>query len=113
MSTTTKTTNEVVLPKETPDVCTTCHSPHFWRSAYGGGLRCAVCDPWPSLAMVGGRWTIATRADGSRMWVPCLRRGERAKAIDEPTDGSIDEGIRWQNLDDEDGCWLVIWRMRK
>jgi hypothetical protein len=60
------------MPLEPAVPCTTCHSPTFWRSAYGGPLRCAVCDPWPSLAMVGERWTIVVRPDGTLAWMPCL-----------------------------------------
>ena len=101
-------------PIEPAAPCPTCHSPTFWRSAYGGELRCAVCDPWPSLAMVGERWTIYTRPDGSLVWVPCLRRGERARDPEPQSVVGPDnyERIRSQILDDEDGSWLVLWKTR-
>lgn len=100
-------------PTEPAARCPSCGSPTFWRSAYGGGLHCAVCDPWPSLAMVGERWTIYTRRDGSRVWVRCLRRGERARVIEEPTtnDAAMD-GVRSDVVEEEDGAWLVIWKVR-
>lgn len=95
-------------PLEPAAPCPTCRSPHFWRSAYGGELHCAVCDPWPSLAMVGERWTIYTLQDGSFVWVPCLKRGERAKDLeDQPRP---DDGIRSAIVEDEEGTWLVLWR---
>ena len=104
MNTTTKTINK---PTEPAAPCPVCHSPTYWRSAYGGPLRCAVCDEWPSLAMVGERWTVVLHRDGSRVWMPCLRRGERAKVV-EPSTSPGDTGIHCQELDDENGHWLVI-----
>ena len=96
-------------PLEPAEPCPDCHSPTFWRSAYGGELRCAVCDPWPSRAMVGERWTIYTRLGGSMAWVPCLRRGERAVDLELQITNQAD-GIHASNVDDETGHWLVIWR---
>jgi hypothetical protein len=107
MITPTKKTN---TPTEPAVACPTCQSPTFWRSAYGGPLRCAVCEEWPSLAMVGERWTIRMGVGGVLVWEPCLRRGERLR-IDEPVpDAETDSGIRWREIEDEDGSWLVIWR---
>lgn len=102
-------------PIEPADPCPTCRCPSFWRSAYGGELRCAECDPWPSLAMVGERWTIYTMRNGQAVWMPCLRRGERAREVEPPdttTDKTGDE-IRVGEIDDESGHWLVIERVRK
>ena len=102
-------------PLEHPTPCPSCGSPTFWRSAYGGDLRCAVCDPWPSLAMVGERWTIYTMRNCQAVWMPCLRRGERAREVEPPdttTDKTGDE-IRVGEIDDESGHWLVIERVRK
>lgn len=104
-------TTKTQTPLESAIPCATCHSPTFWRSAYGGPLRCAVCDPWPSLAMVGERWTIVVRRDGSRVWMLCLRRGERAKPIEPPAE-TDDDGIRSAVLDDDEGSWLVLWKTK-
>ena len=98
-------------PLEPAEPCPDCHSPTFWRSAYGGLLRCAVCDPWPSLAMVGERWTIYTRLDGILAWVACLKRGERAGSHEEQP--KADDGIRTAVVEDEHGAsWLVIHKTR-
>lgn len=99
-------------PIEPADPCPACRCPLFWRSAYGGELRCAECDPWPSLAMVGERWTIYTRLDGSRVWIKALRHGERAEVV-EPREKPVD-GIRAQTVVDDDGAtWLVLSRTRQ
>jgi len=102
-------------PTEPPAPCS-CGCPTFWRSAYGGPLRCAVCEPWPSIAMVGERWTLWTRPDGGVAWTRANRVGERATAPCGSEPGPIaaedDGGLRWANVTDEDGEWLVIWRDR-
>lgn len=100
-----------------PAVPCSCGCPTFWRSAYGGPLRCAVCEPWPSLAMVGERWTIWMRPDATLAWTRAIRPGERASVpaavLDGlATDADRDDGIRWANVDDEEGEWLVIWKAR-
>jgi hypothetical protein len=79
MKTHQRTKPENNQPAEPATPCADCRCPTFWRSAYGGPLRCAVCEPWPSMAMVGERWTIYRNADTSLEWVSCLRKGERAK----------------------------------
>ena len=81
-----RTTNSPVEPAEP---CPVCRCPTFWRSAYGGELRCAVCDEWPSLAMVGERWTLYRVAEGRYVWVRPPRRGERPVILDEA--GAITE----------------------
>jgi hypothetical protein len=110
MNTPTKTINE---PTESSTPCAVCHSPTFWRSAYGGSLRCAVCDPWPSLAMVGERWTIVLWRHGTLAWMPCLRRGERARDIEPQTNShGVGNGVRSQVIEDADGTWLAIWKVK-
>ena len=86
----------------------------MWRSAYGGPLRCAVCEPWPSLAMVGERWTLYCGPGGVLEWVPALRKGERPTTRQDASQGPLDEhaGLTWQDVDDETGSWVVISRVR-
>ena len=110
MSTLTKTN----VPTESPAACHECGCPSFWRSAYGGPLRCAVCEPWPTVAMVGERWAVYRAACGAFAWMPVLRAGERPAAIPGasllPTSDVIgDEDLRWEHVEDEDGSWLVIY----
>jgi hypothetical protein len=102
-------------PTEPAAPCSNCHSPTFWRSAYGGSLRCAVCDEWPSMAMVGSRWTLYGGPGGVLEWVPCLRRGERAadrQEASQAVERADDDGFRVEELDDEEGSWLVISKVR-
>ena len=108
MKTHQRTKSENNQPAEPAVPCADCRCPTFWRSAYGGPLRCAVCEPWPSLEMVGERWTICKREDGTYEWVPCLRNGERA--VDRVVRSSPDavDGVTWQNVDDETGSWVVV-----
>ena len=97
------------LPAEPPCPCLECWSPTFWRTVYDTQLRCAVCDPWPSRALVGSRWTIYTHPDGSLEWIPCLRRGEHATARPRPAIAS-DELPGWtlHETEDGDGAWWAL-----
>lgn len=67
--------------------------------------------------MVGERWTIWMRPDATLAWTRAIRPGERASVpaavLDGlATDADRDDGIRWANVDDEEGEWLVIWKAR-
>jgi hypothetical protein len=68
--------------------------------------------------MVGQRWTLYVRPDGTLAWTRAIRAGERASVPaavldDLATDASRDNGVRWANVDDEDGQWLVIWKVKR
>lgn len=99
-------------PAEPLCPCLDCWSPTFWRSAYGGPLRCAVCEPWPSLSLVGERWTLYKLPDRTLTWVPCLRRGERTTDRP-PLAGRPDELPGWtaRETEDEDVEWLTLERV--
>lgn len=109
-----KTQRSRQTPSEPAVPCAACSSPTAWRSAYGGQLRCAVCEPWPSLAMVGERWTLYVRPGGAFEWIPALRKGERVTTRQEASQGPQDEcdGFTWQDVDDETGSWVVITKVR-
>lgn len=96
-------------PAKPPCPCLECWSPTFWHTVYDTQLRCAICDPWPSLSLVGSRWTLYTHPDGSLEWIACLRRGERAMARPLPAVAS-DEMPGWvmHETDDEDGTWWTL-----
>ena len=115
METLQRTKQKNKQPAEPATPCPDCRCPTFWRSAYGGLLRCAVCEPWPSLAMVGERWTIYGVPGSTLVWVPALRRGERATTRQEasqvPQNGS--DGLTWQNVDDATGSWVVVSKVRR
>ena len=99
-------------PAEPPCPCLECWSPTFWRSRYGGPLRCAVCDPWPTLALVGSRWTIVTRPEGALEWMACPRWGERAGDRDPPSWTTVTGlGIVGSFFSDENGDWLRLERL--
>lgn len=99
-------------PADPPCVCLECWSPTFWRSRYGGALRCAICEPWPSLALVGERWTLYTQPGGSLAWIPCLLPGERTSDRRQPSEQSADlpGWITYQD-EDESGLWLIAERV--
>ena len=100
-------------PIEPAEPCAVCRCPTFWRSAYGGELRCAVCDEWPSLAMVGERWTLYRVAEGRYAWVAAPRRGERpaaqSVATGEPQIQPDADSANWSvgTLKDDEGEWIV------
>ena len=106
-----KKNNSKDRPAERPMVCLDCWSPSFWRSIYGGALRCAVCNPWPSAALIGERWTLATLPGGSIDWESDDASGERAEALAgcevEDEEGGV---VRVLELEDDEGQWLRLRR---
>lgn len=97
-----------VAPEEPAIPCLECWSPEFWRLRYGGPLRCSVCEPWPSRSLIGERWAIVKRADGSLVWTPSLRRGERA-ADRPPVDAAdLPPGWTMREMHDDEGDWIVF-----
>lgn len=91
-------------PAEDPLPCLECWSPTFWRSIYGGPLRCAVCDTWPATSFVGERWTLLTLAGDRLAW---SRPGEDPGQL-----GAIEaDGLRVYETEDGEGCWLTIERV--
>lgn len=98
-------------PAEKPCPCLDCWSPTFWRSLYGGPLRCAACEPWPSLALVGERWTLYMLADDTLAWVPCLQPGEHTRdRVPLEQQLAQEPGLRAYEMEDAEGAWLVIER---
>lgn len=50
--------------------CAICGCPVAWESVYRDGkLRCEICDPPPSTALVGRRVTVV-HVNGSSVWIP-------------------------------------------
>jgi uncharacterized Zn finger protein (UPF0148 family) len=101
-------------PTEPAEPCPVCRCPIWWRSAYGGELRCAVCDEWPSLAMVGERWTLCQVATGRYAWTVAPKRGERpdahSVAVSEPQSQPDADSASWSvgTLKDDEGEWIVF-----
>ena len=91
-----------------------CGSPIAWRSAYGGKLMCAECDPWPARAMIGERWSLYLRRDGTAKWVPTPRNGERAIDYDDPNDviSEPDHELEAYEMRDSAGEWFVVEKAR-
>ena len=67
--------------------------------------------------MVGERWTLYRSPGEALEWIPGLREGERAKVRQrgscERTEGvAVLQEVTVEELEDEDGKWLVIWANR-
>lgn len=96
-------------PAEDPMPCLECWSPTFWRSIYGGELRCAVCDPWPASGLVGERWTLLTLPGDQLAWSRCLRPGEHSRDL--PGPDNLVDGFRCVEFEDSEGQWMAIERV--
>lgn len=99
-------------PAEIPSPCLECWSPTYWRSIYGGELRCAVCDPWPATSMRGEQWAVVKNVSGEWSWEPDLPEerdvGQRDEAV--AVSGGSQE---WTVVEttDEQGDWITLKRL--
>ncbi len=60
--------------------CPTCSCPIWWRSRYGGELRCGECDPWPARALVSEKLGVVVRPGGGFEFEPFGWPGPLAKS---------------------------------
>lgn len=96
-----KKQRERKTPAEDPLPCLECWSPVFWRSIYGGPLRCAVCDPWPAEAFVGERWDLLTFPGDRLAW---SRPGDDLGRLD----GNVVDRLLVYETTDDEGGWTTL-----
>ena len=97
-------------PVHEPSPCLACHSPGFWLSVYGGGLRCLTCEPPPGRSLVRRKLFLAAEP------VDPLHPGGPWRRVLEPWEWHFGEGesvtmiVDATGLDDEQPVSRIAWQ---